>query len=153
MQSKFQDFAVKISQLLYGRNGFDKLSWFLFILSLIVNIVNSFVRAWQPSAILSAVSLSLFVYAGFRVLSRNISKRQNENFKFENFLKLINYDKTVRTIKSRTKNLNLRIRYYKTNRFRKCPKCKSFLRLKKKRGKREINCPNCGHKMKIRIWI
>jgi hypothetical protein len=153
MQSKFRDLAVKISQLLYGRNGFDRLSGFLLILSLIANIANSFIRARPASAVLSAVSLALFAIAVYRVLSKNIGKRQNENFKFENLLKLLNFDKTVGKIKNRAKNLNLRIKYVKTNRFRKCPNCKSFLRLKNKRGKREINCPNCGRKMKVRIWL
>jgi len=153
MQSKFMQFAMKINQFMYGRNGFDKLSGFLLILGFIINIVNSFIRAWQPSVILSAVSFALFAFAVFRMLSKNVNKRQNENFKFENLLKLLNFYGTVSFVKSKTKNLNLRIRYFKTHRFRRCPNCKDFLRLKKTRGKREIICPKCGHKMKIRIWI
>ncbi len=153
MQSKLREYAMKIAQFMYGRNGFDKLTGFLLILGLIVNVVNSFVRAWQPSAILSAVSFALFALTLFRMLSKNIAARQNENFKFENLLKLLNFYETTNKFKSITKNLNLRIKYSGTHRFRRCPNCKDFLRLNKKKGKREITCPKCGHKMKVRIWL
>jgi hypothetical protein len=92
-------FAMKINQFMYGRNGFDKLSGFLLILGFIINIVNSFIRAWQPSAVLSAVSFALFAFAVFRMLSKNIDKRQNDNFKFENLLKLLNFYGTVSFLK------------------------------------------------------
>ncbi len=153
MLNRFKEIAIKLNQFMYGRNGTDKLSFFLLILSFVANVTNSFIRAWQPSAILSAVSYALLALAIFRMLSKNLSKRQNENFKFENFLKLLNFNQTVSKFKDKTKNLNLRIKYFGTHRFRKCPNCNDFLRLKKTRGKREITCPKCGHKMKIRIWI
>ena len=153
MQQRFRDAFFGISRLLAGRNGTDKLSIFLFILSLIINMVNSFIRAWQPSLLLSALSLILLAFAVFRTFSKNIQKRRLENFKFENLLKLLYLDRLVSRIVNSAKNLGFRIRYFKTHRFRTCPNCKKFLRLTKKRGKREFACPKCGHGMKVRIWF
>ena len=157
MQNKWRDIALKMTQFLYGRNGFDKLSGFLLISGMIMNGVNSLIRASRTSltiaAILSGISFALFVFATFRILSRNVEKRRMENFKFENLLKLLGISKISSGKSSTVKNLSLRIRYMGTHRFRKCPKCKELLRLKKKKGKREFNCPHCGQKMKVRIWI
>jgi len=153
MQQRFRDAFFGISRLLAGRNGTDKLSIFLFILSLIINMVNSFIRAWQPSLLLSALSFTLFAFAVFRTFSKNIQKRRLENFKFENLLKLLYLDKLLSKIVYSAKNFSLRIRYFKTHRFRTCPNCKKLLRLTKKRGKREFSCPTCGHKVKVRIWL
>ena len=157
MQNKWRDIALKMTQFLYGRNGFDKLSGFLLITGMILNGINSLIRVWRPSvtvtAIISAVSFSLLAFAVFRILSRNLEKRRMEDFKFRNLLKLLGISKIGSEKSVAIKNLNLRIRYSRTHRFRKCPKCKRLLRLKKKRGKREIDCPHCGEKMKVRIWI
>ncbi len=157
MQNKWRDIALKMTQFLYGRNGFDKLSGFLLISGMLINGVNSLIRVWRPSlaiaTMLSVLSFLLFIFAVFRIMSRNVAKRRTENFKFENLLKLLGIGKIIAGVKSRTKNLGLRIRYRGTHRFRRCPKCKNFLRLTKKKGKCEINCPRCGQKMKVRIWI
>ncbi|HZK39210.1 MAG TPA: hypothetical protein VFD23_03525 [Clostridia bacterium] len=157
MQNKWRDTVLKMTQFLYGRNGFDKLSGFLLITGMLVNGVNSVIRRWWPSlattTILSLLSFLLLVFAVFRIMSRNVTKRRTENFKFENLLKLLGVSKILSAITRGTKNLSLRIRYRRTHRFRRCPNCKNFLRLTKKKGKREIDCPRCAHKMKIRIWI
>lgn len=157
MQNTWRDIMLKVTQFLYGRNGFDKLSGFLMITGMILNGINSLIRVWRPSvtvtAIISAVSFSLLAFAVFRIFSRNVEKRRMENFKFQNLLKLLGVSRIGSEKSGAIKNLNLRIRYMGTHRFRKCPKCKRLLRLKKKRGKREIDCPHCGQKMKIRIWI
>ena len=157
MQGKWQHYILKMTQFLSGRNGFDKLSGFLLISSMLINGVNSLVKLWRPSLvtliIIPAISFALLAFAIFRMLSRNVVKRHMENFKFENLLKLLGVSKIIARMSGGIKNLGLRIRYRKTHRFRTCPNCKEFLRLKKKRGRRGITCPNCRHKFKVIMLI
>lgn len=153
MLNKFSGIMAKISQFMYGRNGFDKYTGFLLIISMLVNGVNSLIWARTPSVILSAVSTVIFAYALFRILSKNIIKRQEENSGFNRLLKALNIDGSFYKAKNKSKELSLRARFAGTHRFRRCRSCGELLRLSKKRGPREINCPKCGSRQKFRIWI
>jgi hypothetical protein len=70
----------------------------------------------------------------FRVLSKNISKRYQENVRF---MKLWNPTKNWIL-----KKVN-RLRDMRTHRYYKCPKCSQTLRVPKGKGKIRIFCPIC----------
>ncbi len=138
-----RNFLEKIMKFMYGRNGFDKLSFFL----LGVYFVFSLANAFKGSVVLYAIQFVFVAIVIFRTFSKNISKRQKENEVFERFiysLKLYRLEKPFR-------NLTLRLKYIKTHRFRRCPNCKENLRLKRKVGKRDITCPKCGFSFKVFI--
>ena len=115
----------KIADFLQGRYGIDELYKFLFIIFWIIAIRNP---------IIYLLEIIICVYMMFRVFSRNIYKRQNENAKF---LKIKN--KVIEKIKLHKKKWADR----KTHIYRKCPNCKAELRLPKKKGKHVCTCPRC----------
>ena len=65
-----------LRKFMYGRYGVDALSMNIIIFGLLLSIFSSFNRYFS---ILSAI---VFIYAYYRVFSRNINKRYRENQKF-----------------------------------------------------------------------
>ncbi len=131
-------FRDKLSRFMYGRYGQDHLYYAGLIVSLILIILNSFVR----NSIISALTWVVLILITFRVFSKNVNKRRLEN---EKFLKLWNPIKA---------NFSLRIRKFKerkTHCFHKCPSCKKVLRLPRKKGNHTVNCPCCHNDFNIKV--
>ena len=123
-------FMYKIADFLQGRYGIDELYKFLFIVFWVIAIISIVIR----NPIIYLLEILICIYMMFRVFSRNIYKRQNENAKF---LKIKN--KVIEKIKLRKKKWA----YRKTHIYRKCPNCKAEIRLPKKKGKHVCTCPRC----------
>ena len=110
----------RFASFMIGRYGIDRLYYFLLAICFAIIVVNIFVN----SLILSLMESALFAYAIFRVLSRNVYKRQQEN---EKFIKLIDKPKkflNLQKCKKRDKNTHV---------YRRCPSCKNNLRLPKQK--------------------
>ncbi|HBT63863.1 MAG TPA: hypothetical protein DEB10_04270 [Ruminococcaceae bacterium] len=131
------NFRYRIIQYMSGRYGVDKLFYALSILYFIMVGINSFLHVW----VLYVFSLAVLAVAIFRVLSRNLYKRQREGQAFE---------RLWNKIRSKYRLLVLRLRDRKTHYFRKCPSCRAMLRLPKKKGKHTAVCPRCRHEFPIR---
>ena len=127
------NFRQRFERFMYGRYGTDKLSIVMIWTALCVMIVNSFIH----SLILYLIQMLLLGYAFFRMFSRNVGKRYEENRKFEALL-----NKIIAFFKLRSSKWRDR----KTHVFTKCPYCKVNLRLPKKKGKHTVNCPKCHKK-------
>ncbi len=143
-------FRDKLIRFMYGRYGYDKLSFFMFCVYFSVFVVRMFL-AFSSSKTVQIISLSLLFFSFallaliiFRFLSKNIYARQRENAVY---LKL---SKPVGEFFKRTFN---RVKYIKTHRYRKCPHCKSFLRLPRKKGKHTVLCPRCKKNFDVNIII
>lgn len=138
-----QNLILKIRQLMEGRNGIDKISIAMLVLYSLLSFVKIFLR-FVPLAyyIVTALQYAFICYAVFRVMSKNLQKRYNENFRFEQLL--------LRW-KPYTDRLKLRIQFAGTHRFRKCRSCGEFLRFRKGRGKRNTVCPRCGKELTFRF--
>ena len=138
-----QNLILKVRQLLEGRNGIDKIVIASLVLYSLLSFVKIFLR-YVPVAyyIVTVVQYALVCYAAFRVMSKNLQKRYNENFKFEQLL---------HRWKPYTDRLKLRIQFAGTHRFRKCKGCGEFLRFRKGRGKRNVVCPKCGKELIFRF--
>ena len=121
-----------------GRNGADALANAMFILYFVFFIINIFVR----SAIISLIQLVIIGYVFFRMMSRNIYKRQRENRRFCSI---------GRGIKGKFTLLKNEWRDRKTHVYYKCPHCKKTLRLPKIKGKHTVNCPCCKQKFNIHV--
>lgn len=130
MRNFLMRLATKIRAFLYGRNGFDDLAKFSLISSIVVFLVYGFWPFGIVKIILSLLTWSLMGYAYFRILSKNVYKRVNENKKYLGF---INITKT-------------RWQQRKTHKFYRCPKCKAWLRVPKGKGKITITCVKCSTK-------
>ncbi|MBE6531927.1 MAG: hypothetical protein E7676_00270 [Ruminococcaceae bacterium] len=134
----FGRWRERIARFMIGRYGIDSLYHFLVVLCFVLIVVNLFVG----SLVISILETALLIYAAFRVLSRNIYKRQRENMFF---LKI--------TEKPREffKLLKCKFRDRKTHVYKKCPSCKNNLRLPKKKGKHTVSCPCCQNRFDIKI--
>ncbi len=113
-----------------GRYGVDELSKFLNIVLLVLLVLSIFIR----SGILYLLALGILIYSYFRMFSRNISKRYEENQKFVNF----RYRNVVKW-----NNFKKRFAQRKEYRFYHCPQCKQTVRVPRGRGKICITCPKC----------
>ena len=131
-------FRSKFQQFMYGRNGIDKLTNFVFVIYLILLFANLVFR----SPIVYGIELLLVVLIFFRAFSKNIYARRKENAIFERIWKKIT---------DPVKRLKNRIRDHKTHSYRKCPNCKVVLRLPKKKGEHGVVCPQCKNEFKVKI--
>ena len=131
-------FKNKLVGFLYGRYGNDTLNKVLTAIYLIWLIVFTVVDVLVKSIIFSiigwSISIALFFWVIFRMMSRNIYARRRENDKFCGFFKL-------RRNKFRDR---------KTHVYRKCKSCKAVLRLPKAKGKHFVVCPKCKSRFEVR---
>ncbi len=129
--SFFSKISGAISRFMNGRYGNDSFNQFLIILWLIEAFLNLFLN----SLVLYVFGIVLCVVVFFRMLSKNIVKRQRENAAWYHFSKKIG---------NRFRHFSVRIRDRKTTRFFHCPYCKAPIRMPRKIGKFNIRCRGCG---------
>lgn len=137
-------FREKLIRFMYGRYGFDQLGRFLMTAGFVFAILCMLLRflPWHiPYYVCSFLNTFLYVFAFFRILSKNIPKRAAENEKYLQIRARI-----IPVLDERTKSMRDRSYIYK-----KCPKCSAKLRLKRIRGKHITKCPKCG--LKFNVWV
>lgn len=117
-------------RFMIGRYGPDQLSIALMFLSLLLSLLLFFF----PSTALSYIVYIPFIVFLFRILSKNVNKRREENIKF---LKL------WYPIASWFRKKQYQLKNSKTHRYYKCPSCKQSVRVPKGKGKILITCPKC----------
>ena len=119
-----------IQRFMYGRYGNDSLNLFLigtYLVLYLLFILTGFALLYWICLVLVAVSL-------FRILSRNLPRRREENAKF---LKaagpVIRWWRLRRTIHRD-----------KEHRYFKCPNCGPQLRVPRGKGTITVTCRSCG---------
>ncbi|MBS5863225.1 MAG: hypothetical protein KIC54_00880 [Clostridium sp.] len=127
----------KMANFFQGRYGIDELYKFLFILFWIIAILSIFIR----NTIIYLLEILICVFMFYRLLSRNIYKRQSENMKY---LKIRDKVKGKITLQKRKWSER------KTHIYRKCPNCKAEIRLPKKKGKHVCTCPRCKKDFEVK---
>ena len=128
----------RIARFMAGRYGIDRLYHFLIALCFILIVINLFARTF----VISILEYALIIYATYRVLSKDIYKRQQENLAFMKF-----WNKPEAFFKL----VKCKFRDRKTHVYKKCPSCKNNLRLPKKKGKHTVVCPCCQNRFDVRI--
>lgn len=131
-------FKERLIGFMSGRNGADALANALFIVYLVLFLINLFVRSY----IISIIQLVTVGYIFFRMMSRNIYKRQIENRRF------CSIGRAIKGFFSLSKS---KWRDRKTHIYYKCPHCKKTLRLPKIKGKHTVKCPCCKEKFDINV--
>ena len=119
-----------LQRFMYGRYGTDQLNRFLSVLFLVCYLLfmlTSLALFYWISAVLILITL-------FRTLSRNLSKRREENAKF-----LRKADPVIRWYR-----LQRTIRRDKDHCYFKCPSCGQQLRVPRGKGKITVTCRGCG---------
>jgi hypothetical protein len=126
-----------LKKVMYGRYGGDHLSRALLILSFILIVIAGALPR-SLSGLLFIGYIPTFVCI-FRIFSRDIYKRQQENYKY---LKIKN--SVVTGFKQK---LN-RAKDSKTYKYFTCPDCKQKLRVPRGQGKISVTCPKCKKSFK-----
>ncbi len=111
------------------RNGLDDLARVCMFIALVFLVLSFFFGTvfW----IVAAIFLG---YGYFRVFSRNVTKRYEENQQF-----LEGWDRFLGFFRIGFKRIK-----DKDHRYYRCPRCKRTLRVPKGKGRISIHCPTCG---------
>lgn len=115
----FERIRYGLQRFMYGRNGSDQLSWALILAGILLCVISSL----TDIGILYAVGYIPLVFAIYRMYSRNLEKRDQENTRFLNFF-------------TRIKD--------RQNRYFSCPDCRQMVRVPRGKGRINIRCPKCG---------
>ncbi len=116
----------KLQIFMRGRNGADELGRVALYGSLILYIVSMLLG----SRLLYYIAFAGMVYAIYRLLSKNLYARREENRKFVTWLE------TTRVKMAQRKDYKI---------FR-CKGCGRNIRVPRGKGKIEVTCPMCGSK-------
>ena len=125
----------KMMRFMAGRNGNDQLNLFLYAADAILLIAATLVRGQAGRWMWLAV-LILLGYIYFRMFSKNLTRRREENGKY------------LRLRYSILAGLKLRRAKWvqrKDYKFFTCPSCKTMLRVPRGHGKIKIVCRKCGN--------
>ena len=117
----------QLQRFMIGRNGRDELEQACFYLSFVIYILGTILSSLQ----IEFLAGSGFLYCIFRILSKNVYRRQEEN---RRFLQKLEFWK-------------LRISMRKTHKIYRCKGCGRKIRVPRGKGKIEITCPLCRNKI------
>ena len=126
----------KLLQFMYGRRGVDEFSRATLILAIAAFVLSCIFKGIL-SSLFWLIAVASIVYSYYRVLSRNIYKRQQEN---EWYLQKKN------VFKNWLASLKDRWNQRKDYRFFRCPSCRALLRVPKNKGKLLLTCRKCGNR-------
>ena len=118
-------------QFMYGRYGFDPLSGFWVMVSVLLSLLSRLLGL----ALLRWAGNLILLIPLYRMMSRDIAKRQAENIRFLELAR-------PWAQWGRQKSLQLRDREHK---YFACPKCGQQLRVPRGKGTLSITCRSCGH--------
>lgn len=125
----------RFTRFMMGRNGNDQLNLFLLIVAVVCLLFGSFFGSFIHS-LLRLLALVLLILVYFRMFSKNVYRRQEENGKYLRFRL---------QVFSKLKALKERWVQRKDYKFFNCPACKAVLRVPRGRGKIKIVCRKCGN--------
>lgn len=127
----FNELMYRFSKFMQGRYGVDSLSRFLSVVLLVIIVLGLFIRI--PFSGLITLALLIILY--WRMFSRNIPKRYEENQKFLHIR-----DKFLGRFSSFGSNLSQMKDYH----IYKCPRCNQKIRIPRGKGHIMVRCPRCG---------
>lgn len=118
-----------------GRYGADRLTQDLSIAALILMLLVIF----SGSALLNFISLFLYCVCIFRMFSKNIAGRYEENRKYVEWRQKFCTSMSQKWV---------RLKNFRKYRYFKCPECGALLRLPRKVGEVTVTCGKCRHAFK-----
>lgn len=128
----------RLRMFMMGRYGTDQLSMAIIILGMLLTFIGDLIS----SSILTLLSYLVFGFCIYRMLSKNIAVRQQENYKF---LKVWNPAK--KSIQPKIEQL----KGMRTYKYFKCPNCKQTLRAPRGKGKIAVTCRKCNTKFNQKV--
>lgn len=134
--SFFDKLKYGFMRFMQGRyGGTDKLNRFLIYGAIGLMIVNMFFGF----IVIELLYLAMYFYAIFRMFSKNMHARYQENVKFEQL-----FGKSMTSVRQFT----VRVKNSKQYKYFTCPKCKSRLKLPRGVGEVTVTCGKCGEKIR-----
>ena len=134
----FQKIGNALARFMYGRNGVDALNrallWVYVLVCLIRAVVASGLRSQVGAAICDVALWVLMLLIFFRMFSKNLCKRREENQKWVNWW----WGVKNRGAGARARHADKEHRYFT------CKQCKTICRVPVGKGKIIITCPKCG---------
>lgn len=137
-----QKLREMLSRFMVGRYGVDKLNQFLIYVALVSSVISLIIRTGMITSLAGAVSTVSLVTAIFRMFSKNVNARYQENIQFIKATKPANAQIEVWKLMWRDRN---------THKYVKCDKCKTYTRVPKNVGKIKIKCRKCGNEFIKRV--
>ena len=133
-----------LARFMYGRNGVDQLNvallWGYLLLWLLQMILAAAVGSVLLDLVFEAAGLALFAVMLFRIFSRNLGRRREENQRFVNWRW---------RLKSSCQGARER-HADKDHKYFTCKNCKTICRVPVGKGKIVITCPKCGAQIHAR---
>lgn len=131
----FNRMRDRFVRMMYGRNGNDSLNSFLLVAACVLLIISGFMKGALRS-LFNIPALALLALSYFRMFSKNIYRRREENRKYLDLrYKVFGYLKGIKERWVQRKD-------YK---FFSCPSCHATLRVPRGHGKIKIVCRKCGN--------
>lgn len=125
----------RLARFMAGRNGNDQLNNFLLAVDLAVLVLGA-VFSKSIGGVTFPIALGLLFYVYFRMFSRNLYRRREENGKYLRLRYKVSAELRMR------RERWLQRRDYK---FFVCPSCRTHLRVPRGQGKIKIVCRKCGN--------
>ena len=125
LRNIFMKISAGLRRFMEGRYGTDRLNTAILIVGVAAALIRLFFSQPFVNLALWLISYVMMFWAIFRMLSRNVYKRYQENRKFLLFLD--------------------RMKDREHKHFR-CPKCRQHVRVPRGKGKIAITCPKCKEK-------
>ena len=134
------DFMQRIreafARFTYGRYGTDQLGRVIIYASLLL----LFLSFALGSTMCWVLSIAGYVWAIFRMFSKNHAKRQAENAL---------YLTKTQHLRTEIRQARVRFRNRKQYKYFRCPHCRTRMRLTRGCGEKEITCPKCKNHFKM----
>lgn len=124
-------FRERMQRFMYGRYGMDALGKFLSWFSIILLLCSML----SGLDFLYFLALACLIWCYFRMFSRNVQKRYQENCIY------YRYTNKIRDFFKRQRSY---MQQRKTHHIYKCPQCRQKIRVPKGKGRIAIRCRKCG---------
>lgn len=130
-------FRYRIYQFMQGRRGVDQYGRFLLLVAMTFLIVSMFTL----ENLFYYLGLMIFIYAYYRIFSRNLYKRERENTWY--------LTQKFRLTKGKSfRQKQYEWRYYA---YFKCPGCRQKMRAPRGKGTIKIKCHSCNTEFQKKV--
>lgn len=130
-----------LNRFFRGRYGFDRFSRFLLISAIIFNVTYYLSSGRGTITFFLTLSNIFLITVVFRSLSRNTSKRYQEEIKFITATKPFRAFFNVMKLKITDRE----------NKYIRCPQCNNYLRAPRGAGRIRITCNHCHNRFEKRV--
>ena len=140
----FQRIGNAMARFMYGRNGMDQLNRALLTAYLVLfalqMLTAGILRSVMLTRIVDLLLWVVMILVMFRMFSRNLPKRREENQKWVSWWYQV-----------RSRNSGARARHAdKDHKYFTCKSCGAICRVPVGKGKIVITCPKCGGKIEAK---